>query len=80
MRGIATGILTLIVLQTLGSSRGADQGGKLLVWLSQGVNKALNPKLAGIPTVKTAPPKKAPAVKPNEIALPVAPGRGAVTT
>ena len=81
MRGIVAGVLTLIALQALGSGRGPDQGGKLLVWLSQGVERALSPKVAAIPTVRKAPGKASPQAKPGEITLPRNPklGRGPVT-
>lgn len=62
MRGIAAGILTLIMLQALGTGKGPEQGGKLLVWFTEGLQHALSPGVAAIPTRK--PPKKAPAAKP----------------
>jgi hypothetical protein len=77
VKGVFAGVLTLIIIQALGTSKGPEQGGKLLVWLSKGVEHALSPKVAAIPTAKKAPPgKKAPAAKPGEISLPRNPSVG----
>lgn len=59
MRGIAAGVLTLIVLQVFSSSGGPEAGGKLLGWVNTGLQKALSPNVAAIPTAKKAPPAKA---------------------
>ncbi|WP_420118975.1 hypothetical protein [Micromonospora sp.] len=43
--------MTLIALEVLGSGKGPEQGGKLLVWLTGGVRRAFDPEVAGIPRV-----------------------------
>ena len=63
-RGVAAGVLTLIALQALGSGSGPDKGGQLLVWLSQGLSRALSPDVAAIPTAKGA--AKKPAASPSK--------------
>lgn len=62
---IAAGVLTLIVIQAFGSGQGPEQGSALMGWIASGVNRALNPSIAAIPTAAKAPPGKAPAAKPN---------------
>lgn len=58
MRGVLAGVLTLIALQVLGSGNGPAAGGAFAVWLSKGLEKALSPEVAAIPTAKKAPPAK----------------------
>lgn len=53
-RGVIGGVLTLIVLQALGSGSAPEKGGQLLVWLSKGLSRALSPEVAAIPTAKSA--------------------------
>lgn len=68
---MVAGALTLIALQVLGSGKGPEQGGQLLVWLSKGLQAALSPSVAAIPTTKTGKPgKPAPPAKAGEINLP----------
>lgn len=44
---IVAGVLTLIVLETLG--RRADEAGKGLLWLSDGLKRLISPDVALIP-------------------------------
>lgn len=82
MKGIVAGVLTLIVLDALGSNVG--QGGKLLVWLQTGLTHALSPKVAAIPTRKPQakqPTTPAPSSSSTGgIVLPRNPSVGAVST
>jgi hypothetical protein len=68
MRGIFGGVLTLIILQAIGSSKGPEQAGKFLGWVQSGLDHALSPSKAAIPTRKSAAkPSTKPATpsKPN---------------
>lgn len=56
-RPVASGVLTLVVLQVFLSGRGPEAGGQLLGWVNTGLQKALSPKVAAIPYVK--PPASA---------------------
>lgn len=58
MRGIVAGVITLIVMQVFSSGSGPDSAGKLVGWLNVGLQKALSPEVALIPTAKKAPPAK----------------------
>lgn len=58
-RSLAVGILSLIALQVFVSGQGPDKGGQLLGWVATGLDKAISPKVAAIPTVKGAKPAAA---------------------
>lgn len=81
VRGVIGGVLTLIVLQAIGSSRGPEQTGKLLLWLNSGLTRALSPKVAAIPTRKPPAATKpgGAASKPGQIGLPNNPPLTTVT-
>lgn len=80
MRGVLAGVLTLIALQVLGSGRGPEQGGKLALWLASGLDKALSPDIAAVPTRKTAPPAKNGKAPVGGISLPRNPSLGSTVT
>lgn len=48
-RGVAEGVLALIVLQIVSSSTQATQAGKGLAWIADGVARLVDPEVAGIP-------------------------------
>lgn len=83
MKGLIAGMLTLIALQALtANDKATAQSGKLLVWLSTGLTHALSPKVAAIPTRKSAQKpaastSKAPAT--GGIVLPRNPSVGTVS-
>lgn len=83
MRGVLGGVLTLIVLQALTSNdKATAQGGKLLVWLAAGVNHALSPKVAAIPSrkaPKTQPTPKSSSPSTGGVDLPRNPSVGTVS-
>ncbi|RGC65008.1 hypothetical protein C5N14_30930 [Micromonospora sp. MW-13] len=54
IQGFAAGALTLVAMQVLGTARGAQQGGKLLVWLTGGIRRALAADVPAIPRVGKA--------------------------
>ena len=54
MRGILAGALTLIVLQVFSSGSGPASAGKLIGWVNTGLQKAISPEVAAIPTAKSA--------------------------
>lgn len=82
MKGVIAGVLTLIALQALtANDKATAQGGKLLIWLSNGVTHALSPKVAAIPTRKVQKAAtKQPAAQGGGIVLPRNPSVGTVST
>lgn len=65
-RGFAAGALTLIAMQVLGTGKGPEQGGKLLVWGVAGMRRLMSPDVPGIPRAGKAPPAAKPSTsKPD---------------
>lgn len=84
-RSIAAGVLTLIGIQVFVSGRGPEAGGQLLTWIDTGLRAAISPKVAAIPTRKTAgtttpaPGKSSDDWKNGPIGLPTNPSVTTVT-
>lgn len=50
-RGVAAGVLTLVMLEVLGAGKGPEQGGKLLGWAVSGLRRVMSAEVPALPTV-----------------------------